>query len=92
MPGVHQAIVEGRYLDTRHAMKRRTQRSITRLEILQVLKFGFHEKRKDYFDKKFNAWNYSIRGKTVDVRELRIIISFDKNNMLIIAAIDLTKG
>ena len=57
--------------------------------MLQVLKSGFHEKRKDKFDESFNAWNYAVRGKTVDTKELRIIVSFDENNMLIITAIDL---
>ena len=86
---VKEAISSGRFYDTRHASERQSQRKITRPEMLQVLKSGFHEKRKDKFDENFNAWNYAVRGKTVDTKELRIIVSFDENNMLIITAIDL---
>lgn len=78
-----------RYLDTRHATQRQSERNVTRPEILYALVNGFHEKRKDKFEESYNAWNYSIRGKTIDARSLRIIVSFDENDMLIITAIDL---
>ena len=80
---------EGRYLDTRHAVQRQMERKILRPEILYVLRRGRHERRKDRYQKRFQAWNYAIRGKTPDQKELRVIVSFDKNNMLIITAIDL---
>ena len=67
------ALEEGRYLDTRHAFERQTQRKLSRPDILHVLRKGFHEKRKDSFDETFQAWNYAIRGRTIDKRELRII-------------------
>lgn len=67
------------------------ERDITRPEILYVLKNGHHEKRKDKFDEFYKAWNYAVRGKTLDRRELRIVVSFDKDGMLIITAIDLSK-
>jgi len=55
-----------------------------------VLREGFHEKRKDKYEELYKAWSYSIRGKTVDNRRLRIVVSFDsKTGMLIITAIDL---
>ena len=86
---VHSCLDRGRYLDTRHVTERKLERSITRTEILYVLRTGFHEKKKDKFDEAYNSWNYAIRGKTMDTRELRIIISFGKNNMLIITAMEL---
>ena len=89
MDEIAHAVEEGRYLDTRHATERQAQRTITRPEVLYILKKGYHEKRKDKFDDAFQAWNYAVRGKTVDKRNLRIIVSFDENNMLIITAIDL---
>jgi len=61
------------------------------LEVKQVLKYGHHEKRKDEFKEEHSAWIYSIRGKTMDQRNLRIAVSFDKNNMLVITVIDLGK-
>ena len=53
--------------------------------------FPSHDKNKDKFVEEFNAWNYSIKGKTIDKRELRVIVSFDEAGMLIITAIELRK-
>lgn len=91
METIRKCIEQGRYLDTRHATQRQAERSVTRPEYLHALLNGYHEKRKDKFEEAYNAWNYSIRGKTIDARELRIVVSFDVNNMLIITAIDLSK-
>lgn len=91
MPVVWSHLDQGRYLDTRHATDRQQERLITRPELLQVLRGGHHEKRKDRFDEPHKAWNYAVKGKTADRRELRIIVSFDPSGMLIITAIDLTR-
>jgi hypothetical protein len=98
-PGKHPDLIseiracvdESRYFDTRHAAERQSQRQITRPGILFVLKYGHHEKAEDKFDEAFKALNYSVRGRTVDRRELRIIVSFDQSGMLIITAIELEK-
>lgn len=89
MDQIHICLEKGSYLDTRHAIDRQNERQIARPEILYVLKNGYHEKRKDKFDEAYKSWNYSVRGKTVDRRELRVIVSFDESGMLIITAIDL---
>ncbi len=86
---VETCIERGHYLDTRHATDRQTERSISRTEILYVLRNGRHEKSKDQYQERFKAWNYAIRGRTIDKREVRVIVSFDENNMLIITAIEL---
>ena len=91
MTTIAACIEEGRYLDTRHATERQHERQILRSDVLHVLQDGYHEKRKDTFDESFKAWNYAIRGKTVDKKDLRIIVSFDSAGMLIITAIDLSK-
>ena len=88
---VRQCIEIGRYLDSRHAFERQQKRRISRPEILYVLLNGHHEKRKDRFDDLYGAWNYAIRGKTVDQRDLRIIVSFDRTGMLIITAIEIRR-
>jgi hypothetical protein len=88
---IRACIEEGRYLDTRHAWERQDERRINRPEILYVLKHGHHEQNKDTFNNFHHVWNCSVRGKTVDRRELRVIVSFDENGMLIITAIDLKK-
>ena len=46
---VHKHVEDGTYLDTRHASKRKAEREITLLEVLHVLRRGFHEKRKDEY-------------------------------------------
>lgn len=83
------AIESGNYIYTDHAQERLQQREVTRLEVKQIIKNGHHEKAKDQFDETFNEWNYAIKGKTVDQRKLRVVISFDKEGMLIITVIDL---
>ncbi len=86
---VREYVDAGKYLDTRHAFDRMVERRITLPEALYVLRRGYHEKRKDEFKEEHNAWTYAMRGKTVDKRELRVCVSFDKSGMLIITTIDL---
>jgi hypothetical protein len=75
-----------------HAIQRRFQRSISVNDIVQVLTTGWHESRKDIYQKEYSTWNYSIRGKTIDSRKLRIVVSFNENAMLVITVIKLQKG
>jgi phage terminase large subunit-like protein len=87
---VREALDTGGFLDTIHIMQRQTERQITRPEMLYVLRHGWHEKRKDVFDTRYQAWNYAIRGKTIDERPLRVVVSFEKETrFLIITAIAL---
>ena len=80
----------GRYLDTRHSLARKRERGVSRLEIAQVLICGKHEKRRDRFDSLHNSWSYSIRGVTVDWRELRVVIGFEDGYLVVITVIDLS--
>lgn len=89
---IRKRIEQGRYLDTRHALDRSSEREITRPEILFVLRHGYHEKSKDRYEETFEEWNYAVRGKTPDGRDLRVIASFDEQDLIIITAIDLAKG
>lgn len=83
-------LASGLYRDTRHAAERRDERGISRPEVRQVIESGWHEKGKDEFKTEWQAWNYAIRGKTVDGRALRIAVSFDEEDrLLIITAIEL---
>ena len=83
-------LANGRYLDTRHAAERKEKREITLLEVRQVIEAGWHEKRKDEHKAEHQSWSYAIRGKTIDKRELRVVIAFDEETgMLLITAIDL---
>ena len=86
---IRDAIESGIYFPSGHAVKRCIERGITRPEYEYILKNGFHESKKDVFDNAYNTWNYAIRGKTLEKRELRIIVSFDENGLLVITVIDL---
>lgn len=67
------------------------ERNILRREVKWVLRSGFHEKKKDQYDEEFESWNYSIRGNTFDNKKLRIVVSFEKSNFVVITAIDLER-
>lgn len=56
---------------------------------MYVLKNGYHEKVKDVWNAEHNAWNYSIRGKSIDNDEARIIVSID--GVLVITVIRLAR-
>lgn len=87
---VRERLAEGRYRDTRHAAERREERGISLPEIRQVVGGGWHEPSKDEFKEEWQAWNYAIRGRTVDGRELRVAVSFDgEDYLLFVTAIDL---
>lgn len=87
---IYECIDTGRYLETFHAVVRKEQRRIILSDLLFVLRNGYHEKRHDKFDEAFEAWNYAVRGKTIDAHEMHVIISFDEEmQMLIITAFHL---
>lgn len=79
----------GQYRDTIHSSKRGVDRNIDLQDIIDVLENGYHEKRKDEFKEEFQSWNYAIRGKTFEGRELRIAVYFDETLLMIATVIDL---
>ncbi|HTB23074.1 MAG TPA: DUF4258 domain-containing protein [bacterium] len=87
MQAVHAAIAAGEYVYAGHALKRLAERKVSQPEVQQVLVSGYHEKAKDAFDGHFQSWNYAIRGKTVDSRELRVVVTFDAT-MLVVTVVD----
>lgn len=91
---IKSALRESRYFFTTHALERAiSRRNVNQFQVLKILKGNkkFHESKKDKFDEAHAAWNYSIRGRTIDDEEVRIIISFDEENMLIITVINLAQ-
>lgn len=88
---LRECLESGRYYDTSHATLRKHQRRITLTHILYVLRYGYHEKQKDEYKPEYNDWNYSIRGKTIDERDIRIAIAFDEDDMLIITVIEIAR-
>ena len=89
MDTIKGCLATGHFLDTFHSNTRMKTRLVTRSEVLYVLRNGHHEKKKDKYDDQYQEWNYSIRGKTLDKVDLRIIVSFDEFGMLIITVIKL---
>ncbi len=91
---IKNAIKNRNYYFTAHAVKRSKERkNVNQLQIIKILKSKskYHESHKDHFNEDFKSWNYSIRGFSVDFEEIRIILSFDKNDMLIITVINLNE-
>lgn len=75
---------------TEHAISRQKLRSLKLPDIVEVLRNGFHEKDKTLFSHKFQTWNYAIRGKAIDGGDVRVIVAFEKD-MIIITAIRLPR-
>ena len=88
LQAIHVAIAAGDYLYVGHALKRLDERKVSQPEVEQVLMSGHHEKAKDQFDEHYQSWKYAIRGKTVDSRELRVVVTFEAT-MLVVTVIDL---
>jgi hypothetical protein len=89
MGKVKEAVESGSYFDMIHAQERSIERQISRPEYEYVLLNGYHEKSKDDYKEQYKAWSYAIRGKTLDKRNIRVVVSFDENDLLIITVIDL---
>lgn len=89
MKKVSEAIRTGHYLISNHAYLRAKDRLIPVAHVEQILLHGFHEPRKDSFKPEFGAWNYSIRGKSPDKYNVRIIVTFAESDLLIVTIINL---
>lgn len=88
LAAIAQHIISDDYTLSKHARKRMSERDLDLPDVLYILRHGWHEKRKDQYDRSYESWNYAIRGKTVDERNLRIVVTFDEG-LLIVTAIDL---
>jgi hypothetical protein len=63
------------------------------MEVKHAVVAGYREKSKDEHKREYDAWNCAIRGRTVDGRRLRVVISFEEEtSMLIITAVDLGRN
>ncbi len=87
---IREFIRKEKYRFTAHAIERRVQRAISVQDTRYVLTHGFHEKSKTTFDERNKAWNYAIRGKTLDNKDLRIIVAIDEE-LIIITVIKVTR-
>jgi hypothetical protein len=76
-------IQKGTYSVSAHALERQNQRLIDLKHVLYVLKTGTREESKDLFDVKRQMWKYAIRGKTTENINLRVIIAFEDEMIII---------
>lgn len=81
---IKECIDKGNYILTTHALDNQDKRDITLPAVLYVLKNGRHEKQKTTFDAVNNSWKYAIRAKTLNDLDIRIIVSFNEDKMIII--------
>jgi len=91
-PKIRDCIEKEQYRESRHARNRKAERNIGLSDILYVLKNGYHEKQKTSFDEDFHVWKYAVRGKTLEGFDIRIIIAFDEDGMLIITVMHVLKS
>ena len=80
---IREHVQKGTYIISAHALERQNLRSVDLKDVLYVLKNGVRDEEKDLFDNKRQAWKYAIHGKTTENVNLRIIIAFE-NDMVII--------
>ena len=83
------------YIILPHAKKRQIDRHITDIDILDILENKENRKRKrnkkkDEYKDGFIDWKYCIEGLDLDEEtKIRIIISFDESNLLVITVVRL---
>jgi hypothetical protein len=80
---IREYINAGKYRVSGHAAKRQCERDVSLPKVLYVLTHGWHEEQKSLFDTTFQIWKYAIRGKTIDGVDLRVIVSFAEEMMII---------
>lgn len=90
---ISQKIIGVRYIFLTHAKDRLIDRKITDVEVLDILEHKDKCKRnksKDSFIQGYPDWKYCIEGKSFEGQpNLRVIISFDEEFMLVITVIRL---
>lgn len=87
---IRQLIALNRYRSSGHFQEREKQRQIFLWEVLHVLQHGSHEEERDEWDHKHQLWKYAVKGRTLDGRELRIVVSIlVKKCLLLITVYDL---
>ena len=87
-------IARKEYSITVHARERQKDRNILDIDVLDILENKPRRKRKrnkskDKYIEGYEDWNYCIEGCDLDGEKIRLVISFDKNLMLVITVVRL---
>jgi hypothetical protein len=80
-------IEKDRYRLTRHADEELKNDDLDLNDVLHILKNGKHNHKKTGFNNKRQMWHYAIDGITKDLKNVRVIIAF-VGEMLIITAME----
>ena len=77
------------YVFKKHARQRQKDRSISDLEVLDILegkakRDRHRNKTKDKYEQGKNDWNYCVEGQNLDKKKIRVIISFEEDMIPII--------
>lgn len=89
---IHDKIIDIDYIFLKHAKQRQKDRSVTDLDVLNILenekgRRRKRNKRKDKYERGKEDWNYCIEGLDIDGEKVRIIVSFNEEFLLIITVI-----
>lgn len=89
LQAIRDYLKDDRIFETGHALQRLQEREITHFEYKYVLQHGHREKSKDKYDERFEEWTYSMKGKTLESRLLRVVVSFNvKLNVITVIDLD----
>lgn len=84
---VRKAAEAGDYRFTRHAEERMVERQVNLAEVDYILRNAYHRPSKDEWNEQWKQWRYSICGRTVDQRNIRLAVTFS-GVMWIVTVID----
>jgi hypothetical protein len=73
---------------TNEALQRLQERSIMVAEVIEALRTASHVEAWDRFKDEHQAWNYGLLGHTIDLRPVRLAVTFDEG-LLVITVIPL---
>jgi len=79
---IRRCLETGDYILRAHQKQRERERGVTRAEVLFVLKNGKINLNRCGFDTKLQREKYAIQGRTIDSRQLEIIVAFDEEGRL----------
>ena len=74
---VRTAVEIGHYIILPHARLRSKERRVLPKDIEVALLGGRRIKKRDRLDENFGTWSYAFEGKTIDARDLRVIVLID---------------
>lgn len=81
------SLESGHYIILPHARLRCKERRVLPRDIEFVLAKGHRIKSRDKFDTSYGSWSYVFEGKTIDERDLRVVIILDEKLKIVTVVI-----